>query len=370
MKRFLICMALALTAGLASAQDLYNLGLALNTVADSSHFFYYVNYYPKLGQWDIKKARAKEYGYFSEYTLEGKFERIWLLSPHDAIIKKNGKYALFNLDTKKFTTKYDYTDVRFTFGTSETKPVALYSKTKDYEGWDLWRLLDTDGKRTLEPVRTEPTDSFRYVASNCIKLFKDGKESLISDKGETIVPFEYAHVGLYVPYDGITLIDVQNAEGRYGLARVMGDGTIREMAPCEFDSVNISRWPCLLETGGKYAIVYDKDGSRTDLIFDSVDWYPQGMIVRIGDKFGFQKWGKLRLAVEYDSMGIVPSTETKNKKAIAAEKEDGSYLYDTNAKLLSFTPNEPEEPEEPADTLAAPADTVVAPVDSLDVLFD
>lgn len=346
MKRFLFCLAFALTAALASAQDLNDLHIALNTPPDSAHFYYYVNVYPQIGQWDIKKARAKEYGYFSEYALEGKFDRIWLLSPHDAIVKKKGKYALFNLDTKKFTTKFDYLDVRFAWGGRETAPVALYSKTKDYEGWDLWRLMDTDGKRTMEPVRTEPTDSFYFVATNCIKLFKDGMESLINDKGEVLVPFKYAHVGTYNAYDDITIVDVQDAAGRYGLIRLRGDGTIVEMVPCEFDEVNTSRWPCMVKKDGKYAIVYDKDGNRTDAIFDSVDWYPQGMIVRIGDKFGFQKWGKLKLEVEYDSMGIVPSKQTKNKKAISAEKEDGVYLYDTNAKLLSFTPNEPEEPEE------------------------
>ena len=65
MKRFLTCLALALTAGFAHAQNLDDLSLAVTTVADSAHFYYYVNYYPKLGQWDIKKARAKEYGYVS-----------------------------------------------------------------------------------------------------------------------------------------------------------------------------------------------------------------------------------------------------------------------------------------------------------------
>lgn len=361
MKRFLICLALALTGGIAMAQDLNDIHLALNTVPDSNHFYYYVNMYPKLGRWDIKKARAKEYGYCSEYVLEGIFDRIWLLSPQDAIIKKNGKFALYNLNTKKFTTKYDYLDVRFVWGGSETAPVALYTKRKDFEGWELWRLLDTGGKRTMEPVMTEPTDSFTFIARNCIKIYHDGKEALISDKGETIVPMKYAHVGVYRVYDGATIVDVQDADGRYGIVRIKGGGEIEEMVPCEFDSVNTSRWPCFIEKDGKFAIVYDKHGSRTDLIYDSVDWYPQGMIVRIGDKYGFQKWGKLKLAVEYDSMGIVPSTETKNKKAIAAEKEDGSYLYDTNAKLLSFIPNEPEEPEEDEE----PADSLAAPVDSL-----
>lgn len=348
-------MALALTAGFAYAQDLNDIHIGLNTVMDSSHFYYYVNMYPKLGQWDIKKTRPKEYGFYSEYTLEGKFDRIWLLSPHDAIIKKNGKYALFNLDTKKFTTKYDYLDVRFAWGGAETAPVALYEKTKDSEGWGLWRLIDTGGKRTMEPVMTEPTDSFTFLARNCIKIYHDGKEALINDKGEVVVPYQYAHLGTYVIYEGVTLIDVQNEDGLYGLARIRWDGTIAEIAPCEFDSVNTSRWPCLIEKDGKYAIVYDKNGSRTDLIFDSVDWYPQGMIVRIDDKFGFQKWGKLKLAVEYDSMQMVESTETKNKKALLATKPDGEYLFDTNAKQIGFTP---AEVPEPVDSLAAPADTL------------
>ena len=346
MKRILLTMALALAAGLTYAQDLNDIHIALNTVQDPNHYYYYINVYPKLGQWDIKKARAKEYGYHSEYALEGKFDRIWLLSLHDAIVKKKDRYALFNLDTKKYTTKFDYTDVRFAWGTVDTAPVALYTDTKDYQGWDLWRLLDTEGKRTMEPIMTEPTDSFYFVAPNCIKLFKDGKESLINDKGEVLVPFMYAHVGVYRAYDGITLIDVQGPDGRYGLARLVGDGTMVEMAPCEFDSVNISRWPCLLEKDGKFAIVYDKDGSRTELEFDSVDWYPQGMIVRQGQKFGFQKWGKLKLPVEYDSMGIVSSTETKNKKAIIADKEDGVYYFDTNGKLLHFEPVEVIDSEE------------------------
>ena len=356
MKRILLCMALALTAGFAYAQDLNDIHIGLNTVMDSSHFYYYVNMYPKLGQWDIKKTRPKEYGYFSEYTLEGKFDRIWLLSPHDAIIKKAGKYALFNIDTRKFTTKFEYLDVRFAWGGPETAPVALYEKTKDSEGWGFWRLTDTGGKRTLEPlILSEPADSFTFIARNCIKLYHDGKEALINDKAEVIVPYQYAHLGAYVIYDGVTLIDVQNEEGLYGLARVKWDGTIVELAPCEFDSVNTTRWPCLLEKDGKYAILYDKNGSRTDIIFDSVDWYPQGMILRIGDKFGFQKWGKLKLPVEYDSMQMVESTETKNKKALLATKPDGEYLFDTNAKQIGFTP---AELPEPADSLVAPTDTL------------
>ncbi|MBO4679140.1 MAG: hypothetical protein J5626_05670 [Lachnospiraceae bacterium] len=362
MKKLFVCLA-ALAAGFfAKAQDLNDIHLALTTVQDSAHFYYYVNMYPKLGQWDIKRTRPKEYGYFSEYTLEGKFDRIWLLSPHDAIIKKNGKYALFNLDTKKYTTKFEYLDVRFAWGGPETAPVALYSKTKDYEGWELVRLLDTDGKRTMEPVMTEPADSFNFIARNCIKIFHDGKEALINDKNEVVVPYQYAHIGNYIIYDGVTLIDVQNEEGLYGLARIKWDGTIAEIAPCEYDAVHINRWPCLLEKDGKFAIVYDKYGARTDLVFDAVDWYPQGMIVRIGDKFGFQKWGKLKLEIEYDTMEIVASTETKNKKAIAATKSDGDYLYDTNAKLLSFTP---VEIPAPADSLVAPADSLVAPADTL-----
>lgn len=359
MKRLLLIAALALAGSLAMAQDLNDIHIALNTVPDSTHFYYYVNMYPKLGQWDIKRARSKEYGLVSEFVLEGKFDRIWLLSTHDAIIKKNGKFALYNLDTKKFTTKYEYLDVRFGWGGVDTAPVALYSKTKDFEGWELVRLVDTDGKRTMEPVMTEPSDSFYFVARNCIKLFHDGKESLINDKAEVIVPYQYAHVGGYRIYDGVTIVDVQDEAGRSGLVRIKWDGTIEEMAPCEFDSVDTSRWPCIICKDGKYAIVYDKKGSRTDLVFDSVEWFPQGMIVRIGEKFGFQKWGKLKLPVEYDSMEIVPSEETKNKKAILAANDEGVYLYDTNCKLLLFEPAEVEEPVdsleviEPADSLAA-----------------
>lgn len=361
MRKLLLIAALALFGSMAMAQDLDDLRIGLNTVPDSAHFYYYINMYPKLGQWDIKKARAKEYGLVSEYVLEGKFDRIWLLSLHDAIIKKNGKYALFNLDTRKFTTKYDYLDVRFGWGGPETPPVALYSKTKDFEGWELVRLVDTDGKRTLEPVMTEPTDSFYFVARNCIKLFKDGKESLITDKAEVIVPFQYAKLGVYRIYDGVTLLDVYNEEGRAGLVRIKWDGTVAEIAPCEYDEVDISRWPCIIRKGDKYAIVYDKTGGRTDLVFDSVDWYPQGMIVRIGDKYGFQKWGKLKLQVEYDSMEIIPSEETKNKKAILAANDEGVYLYDTNCKLLLFEPAEVEEPVDSLEMLEPVDSTVVTP---------
>lgn len=369
MKRLLLTAALALAGSLAIAQDLNDIHLALNTVQDSSHFYYYINMYPKLGQWDIKKARAKEYGFLSEYVLEGKFERIWLLSLHDAIIKKNGKYALFNLDTKKYTTKFEYLDVRFAWGGAETVPIALYSKTKDFEGWEFVRPVDTDGKRTLEPVLTEPTDSFYFVASNCIKLFHDGKESLINDKAETIVPFQYAKLGLYRIYDGATIMDVYDEQGRAGLVRIKWDGTVAEMAPCEYDEVDVSRWPCIIRKGDKYAIVYDRNGSKTDLIFDSVDWYPQGMIVRMGDKFGFQKWGKLKLPVEYDSMGIIASEETKNKKAILATNDEGTYLYDTNCKLLLFEPAEvvePEEVEEPEDSTSPVPEELSEPVDRVE----
>lgn len=359
MKRLILSAALALIAGLACAQDLNDIHIALNTAPDSANFYYYVNIYPKLGQWDIKKARAKEYGAYNEYALEGKFERIWLLSPHDAIIKDNGKYALFNLDTRKYTTRFEYLDVRFGWGGKETGPIGLYSKTKNHEGWELYHLVDTAGKRQLRVMETAPADSFSFIARNRIKLYKDGKESMIDDKGATIIPFQYSHFGEYRIYDGgkTTIVDVRDEDGRFGLIRIRWDGTVDELAPCAYDAVDISKWPCIIEKDGKKAIVYDRKGGQTELIFDQVDWYPQGMIVRIGEKFGFQKWGNLKLPVEYDSMEIVESAETSNKKAISASKEDGVYLYDTNAKLLDYIP---AEVPEPVDSLQqAPLDSLI-----------
>ena len=360
MKKLLLSAVLALAAGLAYAQDLSDIHIALNTAPDSNHFYYYVNIYPKLGQWDIKKARAKEYGAYNEYTLEGKFERIWLLSPHDAIIKDGGKYALFNLDTKKYTTKFEYLDVRFGWGGKETGPIGLYSKNKKGEGWELYHLVDTAGKRQLRVMETAPADSFTFIARNRIKLYKDGKECMIDDKGATIIPFQYKHFGEYRIYDGgkTTIVDVQDDEGRYGVARILWDGTVDELAPCDYDAVDISKWPCIIEKDGKKAIIHNRKGAQTELVFDQVDWYPQGMIVRIGDKLGFQKWGTLKLPVEYDTLEIIDFEATKNKKAISASKEDGEYLYDTNAVLLSYTP---AEVPEPADSLVA------APSDSLDL---
>jgi len=336
MKKSLLIAGMLLLGGIAGAQNLNDITLAMNTVQDSAHFYYYINFYPQLGQWDIKKHRAKEYGSFSEYTLEGKFDRIWLLSPHDAIVKKKGKYSLFNLDTKKFTTKYDYEDVRFAWGGQETGPIALYTKTKDYEGWDLYHLVEVEGKRMVEKMEVAPSDSFYFVARNCVKLFKDGKESLINEKGETIVPFEYAHVGVYRIYDEgkTTIVDVQGEDGKYGVIRIRWDGTVTELAPCEYDSVDIGKWPCFIERGGKYAIIYNKDGSQTDLVYDTVEWFPQGMIVSTDGKFGFQKWGRIRIPLEYDSMEMIKSTETSNKKALKAMKGETEMIFNTNGELI------------------------------------
>jgi hypothetical protein len=56
-------------------------------------------------------------------------------------------------------------------------------------------------------------------------------------------------------------------------------------------------------------------------------------------------------------MEIVESAETSNKKAISASKEDGAYLYDTNAKLLDYIP---AEVPEPLDSLQqAPLDSLI-----------